>query len=52
VRVLVDGELAPGSYQAHWDGRDERGKVVAAGAYFLGMESPGYTGVQKVVRLR
>ncbi len=39
VRTLVDSELAAGSHEAIWDGRDGNGRAVPAGAYFS-MSSP------------
>jgi len=35
VRTLVEGPVAPGSHQVHWDGRDAAGRPVASGIYFL-----------------
>jgi hypothetical protein len=35
VRTLVEGPVAPGRHQAHWDGRDAAGRPVASGIYFL-----------------
>jgi hypothetical protein len=34
VRRLVTAQLARGAYQINWNGRNESGSVVAAGAYF------------------
>ncbi|HOX25524.1 MAG TPA: FlgD immunoglobulin-like domain containing protein [Candidatus Krumholzibacteria bacterium] len=34
VRVLVDGELAAGQYEAIWDGKTQTGQQAASGTYF------------------
>lgn len=34
VRTLVDGEVPAGRTDARWDGRDDRGRAVAAGTYY------------------
>lgn len=33
VRVLFDGELAPGVYTSMWEGRDDRGRILPSGLY-------------------
>jgi hypothetical protein len=33
VRTLINTELEPGSYQVHWDGRNDTGQSVASGVY-------------------
>jgi hypothetical protein len=39
VRILFEGRKAAGVYSAVWDGANERGEVVAAGLYFVRLES-------------
>ncbi|MFH1143312.1 MAG: FlgD immunoglobulin-like domain containing protein [Candidatus Eisenbacteria bacterium] len=34
IRCLADGALTPGTHEASWDGRDERGTAVRTGVYF------------------
>ncbi len=34
VRTLADADLAPGRYEAEWDGTDHQGRPVAGGIYF------------------
>ena len=51
VRVLREGELAPGSYSAAWDGRDASGRAVFAGVYFYALENDGAVVVRRAVRL-
>ena len=40
VRTLERGRLPQGVYHIVWDGRDDRGKPVASGAYFYQLVSP------------
>jgi hypothetical protein len=35
VRTLLDSDLEPGSHKIHWDGRDNRGQLVASGIYLF-----------------
>lgn len=52
VRSLVAGVHSAGLHRVDWDGRDERGTRVPAGAYRLRLESPGGTVVERtLVRL-
>jgi flagellar hook assembly protein FlgD len=37
--ALAEGRLAPGRHQREWDGRDEDGRTVSAGVYFLRFEA-------------
>jgi len=39
VRELVDQHFETGRHQANWDGRDNAGKPLACGAYFMRMTS-------------
>jgi flagellar hook assembly protein FlgD len=41
VRQLVSTELAAGSHEYLWDGRDEQGSAVASGQYFARLLAPG-----------
>ncbi|UCF78448.1 MAG: hypothetical protein JSW03_10195 [Candidatus Eiseniibacteriota bacterium] len=52
VRTIVDGELPPGSYEVEWDGRNERGRKVPSGIYFVRLEADGETAAGKVVKIR
>ncbi len=38
VRTLVDGLMPRGAHRVQWDGRDERGRLVAKGIYFYRLE--------------
>jgi hypothetical protein len=39
VRVLEEGERAPGRYSTRWNGRDDAGRRLAAGVYFYALEA-------------
>lgn len=52
VRILVDGERAPGAQDVTWDGTDESGRRVAAGVYFARLEAQGLRSVRSVTLLR
>jgi len=52
VRELVKGKHDPGSYTLTWDGRDNRGKGVSAGVYFLSLATSDYQGIQKIIQVR
>jgi hypothetical protein len=52
VRRLVDGAVqAPGSYTVLWDGRDDGGRVVAAGVYFHRLEGGRDVQAMRAVKL-
>ena len=52
VRTLVNGALPAGLHTRTWDGRNDRGRAVASGVYYMIVEADGYTGRQKVTLLR
>jgi hypothetical protein len=52
VSVLLDGVSPAGRRSIPWDGRDGRGKRVAAGVYYYRLEAPGIGEAKQVVRLR
>jgi hypothetical protein len=53
VRVLLDDELvAAGRREAVWDGRDLRGRTVAAGVYLCRMSAAGYIGTVGVTLVK
>ncbi len=41
VRVLVEGEIAAGSHEAAWDGRDAAGRAVPSGSYLARLVAGG-----------
>lgn len=52
VRELVRGEVAAGSHEAIWDGRDGSGRAVPAGVYFYELAAAGKRLSRRVVRLQ
>ena len=52
VRTLFDGELTPGSYTAHWDGRDAFGRVVASGIYLYRIRAEGWQASRKLLLVK
>jgi hypothetical protein len=52
VKTLVDGLIGRGRHERHWDGTDEAGRAVAAGAYFVRLENAGAAKTQKLVLVR
>jgi len=52
VAVLEDGELAPGSHQIVWNGRDTAGGAVASGVYQARLRAQGRVLTQRVNIIR
>lgn len=52
VRRLAAGAHARGRYTASWNGRDERGRRVASGTYFLRMETPAHRLTRSLVLVK
>ncbi len=52
VRTLDNSTRKPGRYTAVWDGTDTRGRRVANGIYFYGLDTPDYRNVKKAVLMR
>ena len=51
ARQLWDGPLQAGSHRFVWDGRDEKGKAVAAGVYIYKVEIDGQVEAKKTTKL-
>ncbi|MBI5169144.1 MAG: carbohydrate-binding protein [Candidatus Eisenbacteria bacterium] len=49
VRVLADSRMRAGKHMAAWDGRDDGGKLLASGVYFVRFEAAGMKQVGKLV---
>jgi spore coat protein A len=47
VRLLLDEQREPGPHQVIWNGRDDAGGLVAAGTYFVELQSGGEHSVRK-----
>ncbi len=52
VAVLREGAHEAGSFVATWDGRDSRGRAVAAGVYLARIRSADHSEARQLVRLR
>src|SRR5262249_6222824 len=52
VRTLVDRMEAKGNHQVDFDGRDDRGQVLASGVYIYRLDSGGVTRSRKMVLLK
>jgi hypothetical protein len=52
VRTLVDEVQKAGNHQAIWDGRDDHGKKLASGVYFVRYRAGGQAFERKAVLLR
>jgi hypothetical protein len=51
VRTLADGNQAPGSHQAVWDGRDDNGRSAGRGVYYCRLQAGGLGGTTKLVKI-
>lgn len=52
VRDLGTGDFAAGRSTLSWDGRDESGRRVASGVYFVRVDTAGESRTQRVTRVR
>jgi len=49
VRTLVNSQQKPGRYSIHWDGKDDRGRLLANGVYFCRLRAGDYQATEKLV---
>ena len=49
VRVLVDKSQAQGNHQAYWDGRNDRGRGVSSGIFFIQLRTDGKSIVRRIL---
>ncbi|MFH1314054.1 MAG: FlgD immunoglobulin-like domain containing protein [Candidatus Eisenbacteria bacterium] len=49
VRTLVSGVKEPGTHSTEWNGRDNQGRVVAAGIYFCELKSESFATTHKMM---
>jgi hypothetical protein len=52
VRCLAGGTAAAGPRTVEWDGRDDAGRVVPTGVYFVRLRGPGCSLTQRLLRIR
>jgi flagellar hook assembly protein FlgD len=52
VRTLTSELLPAGKHGFAWDAKDDRGRAVASGIYFIRLENDGKSGMRKVVLLK
>lgn len=52
VRNLLRGRLERGVHRIPWDGSNDGGSTVSAGVYFVQMQAPNTSAVEKIVLLR
>ncbi len=52
IVTLIDEEKEAGSYQVHWDGRDEAGRSVGSGIYLYRLKAGHFTSTKKMVITR
>jgi hypothetical protein len=52
VRVLLDEEMKPGSYEAIWDGKDDSGQKVSSGIYFYRFKAGDNSETKKMIMLK
>jgi hypothetical protein len=49
VATLCNEETLPGMYLSKWDGKDDKGRKMSAGIYFVRLESGGFKQTQKII---
>lgn len=52
VKILLDQNQAPGSYEISWDGKDDKGKSVSSGVYFYLLEAGEKKQAKKMLLLK
>lgn len=52
VRILGDARIVSWSGRVTWDGRNDRGEVVASGVYFIDLRTPTLRRTMKTIRVR
>jgi hypothetical protein len=52
IRMLGDEDMASGRYNLIWDGKDQSGREVATGVYYLKVEIPGSAQSRKMLLMR
>ncbi len=52
VRVLFEGNCAPGSHTFRWDGTDDQGRSAGAGMYLVRLETQDFSQSRRMVLLK
>ena len=52
VRTLLAGARPAGDYHLAWDGRDDDGRALPSGVYFIRLEAEGKTATRKITILK
>lgn len=52
VKLLFIGKQVNGLQMFQWDGTDNEGKNLQAGAYFLNLKTGGSTLIKKIIKLK
>ena len=52
VRTLVSKEMSPGFHSAVWNGKDDRGRLVASGMFIVRLSSSSFMDVRKMLMLK
>jgi len=52
IKTIINQKLAPGFHTCQFDGKDDKGISLPAGAYFIIMRTPNYTEQAKFIKLK
>jgi len=52
IRTLINGSVEPGIHSLTWDGRNDSGKQMASGVYFLRLETGAFNQTRKMLLAR
>ncbi len=52
VKILIDGARVAGFHETGWDGRDENGRLMTNGVYFLRMKAGSWAASEKLLLVR